>query len=185
MLLKFPYNCCSRWVNVPEGARDAINKEAVRRNEKNKLLQEKDKVVLEQVKKEALPVKRNEHVVSYVDVMRNYSQDLVRKKKEEEERRGSSSTPAAHPPIPPSSVFPTEALASDEKSGFEVKREEMIKGVIIKGIVCTPQVKGKNKKSGNPFEKRAAPSPPLLPQSEPKTKPKVKNPKSSRKSTID
>merc|ERR1711874_487144 len=139
---------------------------------------EKDEVVVEQVKKDSLPVKRNEHVVSYVDVMRNYSQDLVRKKKEEEERRGTLTS--ATPPIPPSSVFPTEALASDEKSGFEVKREEMIKGVIIKGIVCTPQMKGKNKKSGNPFEKRAAPSPPPLPQSEPKTKPKAKNAKNSR-----
>ena len=170
-------------MNVPEGARDAINKEAVRRNEINKVLQEKDEVVVEQVKKEVLPVKRNEHVVSYVDVMRNYSQDLVRKKKEEEERRGTIVTPA-EPSIPPSSVFPTEALVS-EKAGIEVKREEMIKGVIIKGIVCTPQMKGKNKKSGNPFEKRAAPSPPPLPQSEPKTKAKAKNHKNSRKSTFD
>merc|ERR1712130_979826 len=137
----------------------------------NKVLQERE----EQVKKEALPVKRNEHVVSYVDVMRNYSQDLVRKKREEEERRGTttSATSAAEPSIPSSSVFPAEALVPEEKSDFEVKREEMIKGVIIKGIVCTPQMKGKNKKSGNPFEKRAAPSPPpLLPQSEPKTKSK-------------
>ena len=168
-------------MNVPEGARDAINKEAMRRNENNKVLQEKDEVVVEQFKKEVLPVKRNEHVVSYVDVMRNYSQDLVRKKKEEEERRGTPPDPS----IPPSSVFPAEALVSEEKSGFEVKREEMIKGVIIKGIVCTPQMKGKYKKSGNPFEKRAAPSPPPLPQSEPKTKSKSKNHKNSRKSTID
>ena len=175
-------------MNVPEGAKDAINKEAVRRNENNKVVQEKDEVVVEQVKKEALPaVKRNEHAVSYVDVMRNYSQDLVRKKKEEEERRGTltGASPATDPPIPPSSVFPAEALASEEKSGIEVKREEMIKGVIIKGIVCTPQMKGKNKKSGNPFEKRAAPSPPPLPQSEPKTKPKAKNTKKPRKSTIE
>merc|ERR1712080_66289 len=116
---------------------------------------------------ETLSVKRNEHVVSYVDVMRNYSQDLVRKKKEEEERKGTNLTSVAEPSIPQSSVFPAEALVPEEKSDFEVKREEMIKGVIIKGIVCTPQTKGKNKKSGNPFEKRAAPSPPPLPQSEP------------------
>ena len=169
-------------MNVPEGARELINKEAAR---KNNILQQRDEIMMEQVKKEYVPVKRNEHVISYVDVMRNYSEDLVRKKKEEEERRGITA-PNASPPIPQSSVFPAEALASAEgKSGFEVKREEMIKGVIIKGIVCTPQTKSKSKKSGNPFEKRAAPSPPPLPQSEPKTKPKSKNPKKSKKITID
>ena len=161
-------------MNVPEGARDAINKEAARKNQNSKI--EKDEVVVEQVKKDSLPVKRNEHVVSYVDVMRNYSQDLVRKKKEEEEKRETQTT--ADTTIPPSSLFPTEALASKESS-YEVKREELIKGVIIKGIVCTPQMKGKNKKSGNPFEKRSAPSPPPPPQSEPKTKAKKKSRKSS------
>ena len=169
-------------MNVPEGARELINKEAAR---KNNILQQRDEIVMEQAKKEYVSVKRNEHVISYVDVMRNYSEDLVRKKKEEEERRGTTA-PTASPTIPQSSVFPAEALASVEgKSGFEVKREEMIKGVIIKGIVCTPQTKSKSKKSGNPFEKRAAPSPPPLPQSEPKTKPKSTNPKKSKKITID
>jgi membrane-bound lytic murein transglycosylase MltF len=69
-------------VNVPEGARESINKEAAR---KNNFLQQRDEIMVEQVKKEYVPVKRNEHVISYVDVMRNYSEDLVRKKKEEEE----------------------------------------------------------------------------------------------------
>ena len=57
-------------MNVPEGARELINKEAAR---KNNILQQRDEIMMEQVKKEYVPVKRNEHVISYVDVMRNFT----------------------------------------------------------------------------------------------------------------
>ena len=66
-----------------------------------------------------------------------------------------------------------------------VSREEIVKGVVIKGIVCTPKTNTKNKNrsksmsttSLNPFEKRKAPNPPpIVSESEsvPKTKSKNK-----------
>ena len=62
-----------------------------------------------------------------------------------------------------------------------VSREEIIKGVVIKGIVSTPKAGHKKKdrsktvstSSLNPFEKRKAPNPPAPPppsDSVPKTK---------------
>ena len=72
---------------------------------------------------------------------------------------------------------------SSEK--LTVSREEIVKGVVIKGIVCTPKTNTKNKNrsksmsttSLNPFEKRKAPNPPpIVSESEsvPKTKSKNK-----------
>ena len=50
------------------------------------------------------------------------------------------------------------SLAVGGGSNLSVTRDEMVKGVLIKGIVCTPKAKAG---SGNPFEvKRAAPKPP-------------------------
>lgn len=48
-----------------------------------------------------------------------------------------------------------------------VSREEIVKGVVIKGIVCTPKngrssKKNKSTASLNPFEKRNAPQPPVI-----------------------
>ena len=125
---------------MPEGGRAALHREAAR---------------------------RNEHVVSYVDVMRNYSEDLVRKKKEDEKRKEAA--------LPPSSVFPVDALVGDfpEKSGLALESEDVVKGVMLNGVVSFPPAKSKTRPtSSNPFEKRAAPNPPSL--SEPKTKPKSK-----------
>ena len=79
-----------------------------------------------------------------------------------------------------SSLLDTETKASDK---LTVTREEIVKGVVIKGIVCTPKSKAKNKNkhltdsnvSLNPFEKRRAPKPPSGPnlsESVPKTKSK-------------
>ena len=55
-----------------------------------------------------------------------------------------------------------ESNGSSEK--LTISREEIVKGVVIKGIVCTPKTKQKNKSSSktslNPFEKRVAPAPP-------------------------
>ncbi len=71
---------------------------------------------------------------------------------------------------------------------LSVSREEILKGVIIKGIVCTPPAGGGRRRKessasagSNPFEKRAAPAPPSLhkahssAESEPKTKSKNRN----------
>ncbi len=84
-----------------------------------------------------------------------------------------------------SSVVPQ----SDRHSAAEtlsVSREEILKGVIIKGIVCTPPAGGGRRRKessasaagSNPFEKRTAPAPPKLfssAESEPKTKSKNRN----------
>ena len=53
------------------------------------------------------------------------------------------------------------AVGGGGGSNLSVTRDEMVKGVLIKGIVCTPKAKAG---SGNPFEvKRAAPKPPPPP----------------------
>jgi len=65
---------------------------------------------------------------------------------------------------------------TDVSEKLTVTREEMVKGVVIKGIVCTPKNRNKSKSvaSLNPFEKRLAPKAPASIQSdsEPKTKSK-------------
>ena len=72
-------------------------------------------------------------------------------------------------------------LNNESQEKLTVTREEIVKGVVIKGIVCTPKSKQKSKSSSgsktslNPFEKRLAPSPPAdssLSDSVPKTKTK-------------
>ena len=134
-------------MGVPEGGRAALHREAAR---------------------------RNEHVVSYVDVMRNYSEDLVRKKREDEKRKEDADKRRTAA-LPPSSVFPVDAIVGDftDLSRLPLNREEVIKGVIIDSGVGPPQAKTKPRPtSSNPFEKRTAPNPPSL--SEPKTKPKSK-----------
>ena len=170
----------SRWVNVPGPAREAIHKEALRRNQGAESREQEVRAV-------AKVVRKNQHVVSYVDVMRNYSEDLVRKKKEEEEKREEQWEEArrrqtSFSPLPASSVFPPEAVCDPAPTDLEVSSEEIIKGVMLKGIIKgTPQTKTKSKSrpksAGNPFEKRTAPGPPQV-MSEPKTKPKSKTMKS-------
>ena len=131
-------------MGVPEGGRAALHREAAR---------------------------RNEHVVSYVDVMRNYSEDLVRKKREDEKRKEDAEKRRTAA-LPPSSVFPVDALVGDFRE-LPLNREEVVKGVMRDSVVGSPQAKTKPRPtSSNPFEKRAAPNPPSL--SEPKTKPKSK-----------
>jgi len=65
---------------------------------------------------------------------------------------------------------------NDLSEKLTVTREEMVKGVVIKGIVCNPKntQKTKSNASLNPFEKRIAPKPPTITESEsvPKTKSK-------------
>ena len=70
-------------------------------------------------------------------------------------------------------------LDNDSVEKLTITREEIVKGVVIKGIVCTPKSKKKSKSfsasktSLNPFEKRLAPAPPTdssLSVSVPKTK---------------
>ena len=74
-------------------------------------------------------------------------------------------------------------LGDDQTLGsaasLTVTREDLVKGVVMKGIVCTPKTgpkhKGKSQpgstQSLNPFEKRKAPKPPpALSDSVPKTK---------------
>ena len=67
---------------------------------------------------------------------------------------------------------------NDSSEKLTVTREEMVKGVVIKGIVCNPKNSHKSKSSAslNPFEKRLAPKPPAALQSEsvPKTKSKTR-----------
>ena len=77
-------------------------------------------------------------------------------------------------------VFPQNLRVSSEK--LTVRKEDIIKGVVIKGIVSTPKAGHKKKDrssktvsttSLNPFEKRKAPNPPPPPppsDSVPKTK---------------
>jgi hypothetical protein len=75
--------------------------------------------------------------------------------------------------------------AASAAETLSVSREEILKGVIIKGIVCTPPAGGGRRRKessasagSNPFEKRAAPAPPRLQssaESEPKTKSKNRN----------
>jgi len=85
--------------------------------------------------------------------------------------RGSS-----RPVSPPAAAIASETLS--------VSREEVLKGVIIKGILSMPaggRGKGSTASGGsNPFEKRTAPAPPSLhkshsSESEPKTKSKNRN----------
>jgi len=67
---------------------------------------------------------------------------------------------------------------TDSSEKLTVTREEMVKGVVIKGIVCNPKNSQKSKSSVslNPFEKRLAPRPPAPAQSDsvPKTKSKTR-----------
>lgn len=67
---------------------------------------------------------------------------------------------------------------NDSSEKLTVTREEMVKGVVIKGIVCNPKNSQKSKSSAslNPFEKRLAPKPPVTLQSDsvPKTKSKTR-----------
>ena len=73
---------------------------------------------------------------------------------------------------------------NDSSEKLTVTREEMVKGVVIKGIVCNPKNSQKSKSSAslNPFEKRLAPKPPASVQSDsvPKTKSKSKSRGGSR-----
>ena len=73
------------------------------------------------------------------------------------------------------------SLDTEASEKLTVSREEIIKGVVIKGIVSTPKAGHKKKdrsktvstSSLNPFEKRKAPNPPPAPppsDSVPKTK---------------
>ena len=89
----------------------------------------------------------------------------------------------SQPPVMPS---PSATESNRDKLNrpatetLSVSREEVLKGVIIKGIVCVapkhPRVKSPTGSASNPFEKRAAPAPPTASQrgseSEPKTKAK-------------
>lgn len=63
--------------------------------------------------------------------------------------------------------------SSTEK--LTVPHGDDVKGVIIKGVVCTPKLKNKSKSNSvaslNPFEKRLAPKPPSSLEAVPKTKP--------------
>ena len=65
---------------------------------------------------------------------------------------------------------PKKQKAPEEK--LTVSREEIVKGVVIKGIVCNPKniQKSTSNASLNPFEKRTAPSPPIDSVTKPKTK---------------
>ena len=92
----------------------------------------------------------------------------------------------SQPPVTPSpsaTELNIDKLNRPATETLSVSREEVLKGVIIKGIVCGapkhPRVKSPTGSSGsasNPFEKRAAPAPPTASQrgseSEPKTKAK-------------
>jgi hypothetical protein len=71
------------------------------------------------------------------------------------------------------SIVSSITLGDEEK--LSVTREEVVKGVIIKGIVCTPKTEPKSKSKPVNTEKRAAPKPPVQDgNSVPKTKPKNK-----------
>merc|ERR1719402_1086782 len=65
---------------------------------------------------------------------------------------------------------------NDSSEKLTVTREEIVKGVVIKGIVCNPKnsQKSKSNASLNPFEKRLAPKPPDTTHTDsvPKTKSK-------------
>jgi len=65
---------------------------------------------------------------------------------------------------------------NDSSEKLTVTREEIVKGVVIKGIVCNPKNSQKSKSSAslNPFEKRLAPKPPDTAHADsvPKTKSK-------------
>lgn len=57
---------------------------------------------------------------------------------------------------------PSTVLAGEKSETLSIKREEVVKGVIIKGIVCNPKERIKSRSNSlNPFEtKRTAPKPP-------------------------
>ncbi|XP_023319860.1 dynamin isoform X4 [Eurytemora carolleeae] len=57
---------------------------------------------------------------------------------------------------------PSTVLAGEKSETLSIKREEVVKGVIIKGIVCNPKERVKSRSNSlNPFEtKRTAPKPP-------------------------
>ena len=65
--------------------------------------------------------------------------------------------------------------SSSASEKLTIPHEDHVKGVIIKGIVCTPKLKNKSKSDSiaslNPFEKRLAPKPPSSLEAVPKTKP--------------
>lgn len=120
---------------------------------------------------------------------RPVSTTLVGRQQQARERPGKANRRASHPsPSPraavplPSSPTPSNSSVSSQDT-LSVTRETMVKGVIIKGIVCTPKTNPKSKghrkpqpsKSSNPFEKRAAPQPPaVVTDGVPKTKSKSK-----------
>ena len=81
---------------------------------------------------------------------------------------------ASSPRSPQASLKLEESSTSEKSENLAVTRKELVKGVIIKGIVCNPKSKTQGKaSSGNPFEtKRTAPKPPSQAVSVPKTKSK-------------
>ena len=81
---------------------------------------------------------------------------------------------ASGPRSPQASLKLEESSTSEKSENLAVTRKELVKGVIIKGIVCNPKSKTQGKaSSGNPFEtKRTAPKPPSQADSVPKTKSK-------------